>query len=58
MAQESHAIMSEGLHEARSVSMDVRLEEAITRLAARQSAYQASLLATTRVMQTSLVNYL
>lgn len=58
MAQESHAIVSDGLRARRSILADTPMEEAVTRLVARHSAYQASLLATGRTLETSLVNYL
>lgn len=47
-----------GRHEQRATLMDTPIEEAITQLASRQASYQASLLATSRLLDTSLVNYL
>lgn len=58
MAQEGHELLSDGLLAQRSSLADVAIEEAVTQLVARQSAYQATLLATSRVLESSLVNYL
>lgn len=58
VAQESHGVVSDGLRARRSFLADTPMEEAVTRLVARQSAYQAALLATGRTLETSLVNYL
>ena len=58
VAQEQQAVVNEGLQTRRSTLADATLEESITRLASVQSAYQASLLATSRLLETSLVNYL
>lgn len=58
MAQESHGIVSQALSARRSDLADTVLEEAITRLTARHASYQASLLTTSRLMESSLVNYL
>lgn len=44
--------------ERRSSLIDTPIEEAITELATRQASYQASLLATSRLLETSLVNFL
>jgi len=57
-AQGRQEIVDETAETRRSKLIDVPIEEAITQLAAVQSAYQASLLATTRLLETSLVNYL
>ncbi len=58
MAQEGQELVTDGLRARRSSLADAPIEEAVTELVARQSAYQASLLATSRVLQSSLVNYL
>lgn len=58
MAQERQAIVDETVSIRRSTLVDAPIEEAITKLVAVQSAYQASLLTTTRLLETSLVNYL
>jgi len=58
MAQEGHDLVTEGLEARRSSLADASIEEAITQLVARQSTYQASLLATSRTLESSLVNYL
>lgn len=58
MARDRQAIVDETVSTRRSTLMDAPIEEAITRLVAVQSAYQASLLTTTRLLETSLVNYL
>lgn len=58
MAQSRQALIDETVSTRRSTLMDAPVEEAITRLVAVQSVYQAALLATTRLQQTSLVNYL
>lgn len=58
MAQDRQAIVDETVSTRRSTLADAPIEEAITRLVAVQSAYQASLLTTTRLLETSLVNYL
>lgn len=46
------------LRSLRSDLMDVELEEAITTLVHRQAAYQAALLSTSRLLDTTLTNYL
>jgi flagellar hook-associated protein 3 FlgL len=58
MAQEGQEIVSEGLRARRSTLADTVFEEAVTRLASRHSLYQASLLSTSRLMESTLVNYL
>ncbi len=58
MAQERQGIVDETVSIRRSTLIDAPIEEAITKLVAVQSAYQASLLTTTRLLETSLVNYL
>lgn len=47
-----------GQRTRRSMLIDTPIEEAITQLASLQSSYQASLLATSRLLETSLVNFL
>ncbi len=46
------------LRNLRSDLMDVEMEEAVTRLVNRQAAYQAALLATSKILDTTLTNYL
>lgn len=46
------------LRNLRSDLMDVEMEEAITVLVNRQAAYQAALLSTSRILDTTLTNYL
>lgn len=58
VAQDAQALLSQGLRERRSTLMDTSLETAVTELASLQSSYQASLLATSRLLDTSLVNFL
>jgi flagellin-like hook-associated protein FlgL len=58
VAQGTQSVVGQGLREHRSTLIDTSLSEAITELAALQSSYQASLLATSRLLETSLVNFL
>jgi flagellar hook-associated protein 3 FlgL len=58
LAQASQTIVVEGLEARRSGLFDADLAEAVTRLAARRASYEASLLATSRLMESSLVHYL
>jgi flagellin-like hook-associated protein FlgL len=58
VAQESHQIVGQALSARRSDLADTVLEEAITRLAARHASYQASLLTTSRLLESSLASYL
>lgn len=58
MAQDRQAIVDETVSSRRATLLGTPIEEAITKLVAAQSAYQASLLTTTRLLETSLVNYL
>ena len=57
-ARSTQAVVDQSRLAQRSTLADASLEEAITELASRQASYQASLLATTRLLQTSLVNFL
>lgn len=47
-----------GLKTAKSDLSDVEMEDAVTTLVNRQTAYQAALMATSRIMQTTLADYL
>jgi flagellar hook-associated protein 3 FlgL len=58
MAQDSQDLVTDGLRARRSVLADASIEEAVTRLVARQASFQASLLATSRTLESSLANYL
>ena len=58
MAQEGQEIVSQGLRARRSTLADTSFEEAVTRLASRETSYQATLLTTSRLLESSLVNYL
>jgi len=58
IAQDTQSTTNQGLIEQRSTLVDTSLTEAITHLATLQSSYQASLLATSRLLETSLVNFL
>lgn len=58
VAQDSQSIIDASRLEQRSTLIDTSFEEAITQLASLQSSYQASLLATGRILETSLVNFL
>jgi flagellar hook-associated protein 3 FlgL len=58
VAQDTQSETDQGLAEQRSALADTPLAEAITQLVARQSGYEASLLATSRLLETSLVNFL
>ncbi len=57
-AESTRSVVDQTRIEQRAVLADASLEEAITELAALQASYQGSLLATSRLLQTSLVNYL
>jgi flagellar hook-associated protein 3 FlgL len=46
------------LRNLRSDLMDIGMEEAVTRLVNRQASYQAALLATSKILDTTLTNYL
>lgn len=58
VAQDSHNIIDGGRLAQRSTLIDTSLEEAITQLASLQAGYQATLLTTSRILDTSLVNFL
>lgn len=58
VAQDSHSIIDGGRLAQRSALIDTSLEEAITQLASLQASYQATLLTTSRILDTSLVNFL
>lgn len=58
LARTSQSRVLEGLEARRSDLADTDLAEAATRLAAQRSSYEAALVATTRLLQSSLVHYL
>jgi flagellar hook-associated protein 3 FlgL len=58
VADDAINVSDEAMLERRSLLADASLPEAIASLVNRQASYQASLLATSRILQTSLVNYL
>lgn len=58
VGQSTLSVVDQARISRRSVLIDTPLEEAITELASRQASYQASLLATSRFLETSLVNFL
>lgn len=58
VAQDSQSIIDGGREAQRSALIDTSLEEAITHLASLQASYQATLLTTSRILETSLVNFL
>ena len=57
-AEGGHEIVREGLRGRRSTLADTVFEEAVIRLTSLQTSYQASLLTTSRLLESSLVNYL
>ena len=58
VAQDSQRIIDGGRQAQRSTLIDTSFEEAITELVSLQASYQATLLATGRMLETSLVNFL
>lgn len=58
VAQRSQSVVDQSRLERRSTLVDTPLEAAITELATLQSTYQATLLTTGRLLETSLVNFL
>lgn len=58
VAQDSQNIVDGGRLAQRSTLIDTSLEEAITQLASLQATYQATLLTTSRILDTTLVNFL
>ena len=58
VAQNAQTLVDQSRIERRSTLMDTSLEVAITELASLQSSYQATLLTTSRLLDTSLVNFL
>lgn len=58
VSQDANESLRTTLRARRSELAEVSLEEAVLRLATVQSAFQATLLATNRILDTTLVNYL
>jgi len=58
VAEDVNQTLRDTLRTRRSELVDVPIEEAITRLVTIQASFQASLLATNRILDTTLVNYL
>lgn len=58
MADDARVVLLSVLEERRSGLADASIEEAVTRLAAAQSAYQGSLLTMSRILETTLTQYL
>lgn len=57
-ATDARTALDAVLAERRSTLADASISEAVTRLAATQSAFQASLLTTSRILETTLTRYL
>lgn len=57
-AEDARIVLEAVLEERRSTLADASIEEAVTRLAAAQSAFQGSLLTTSRILETTLTQYL
>lgn len=58
MAEETLAVSDQARAERRSNIADASLPEALAQLASRQASYQASLLATSRILEINLTNFL
>lgn len=58
LAEDQQGTVDVGIRARRSTLMDTSVAEAVSRLATVQSALQASLVATNRLLETTLVNFL